>query len=854
MCHCPTFPNTVGIKVTDIKLLWARAAGRCSHPSCGIDLTPHLELTGNIVLGEMAHAIARSDIGPRGGTCAGSNSYENLVLLCPTHHTLVDKAPMDHAVKTLIQWKLDHERRVASSLDRPVPPVLWHVPIRAPVVLVGRNDELVAIEERVADHLVVITGPGGIGKSALAAHWAATHRASLDVAWWMRADAEVDLEAGLEQLGTALQISAKHGYEELLSWLRKNTSWALILDNARGPELMTPLQGVLENGVVIVTSKNPNWRPHADPVQLGPLTESESLELLQSRAGRVTGEVTELAADLGGLPLALIQAGSFIQATGTSVPRYRQLLASRFGELMEVGTGDDHPAGVWATWHEAFAAARSENSLVGPLIQTLSFLAPDPVPALVFSGQGHGHDHTPVDSVNELMADELRFAEVVAVARRYSLVEASADMLSMMHDVFQRIARDSLGETERDEYILAAVSVVYHALPEDATGYEVHPAALILLPHALSALGHAIDARLAHPVLVRLIIEVGRFLQYLWALEDARSLLEFGMAVAEVLGEPEPRATLILTALYADVLSKLGLYEQALPVADRATALAREQGDLHEEASALARRGWLASEMGQLEEGSKYLEAALKLDGELHGENSTLYAAHLNNLGIIRERQGRLLESYELQKRALDISIELGEYGREAAVQLGNLAASAASLGRVREALHLATQALRRMEELFSSPNHDIALSRMKLGMAEMDLGRPEVAARIFLQARSELIGVLGTNVHPEVAALTHRLGLAYKRAGARTAALKEYEAALEMRLQLLGPDHPDVAETHNNFAVLYEDMRDKRRALEHYAKAAEIYQKQRSGDAKLLRHIRTKVKLLEAALKPRNK
>ncbi len=49
----------MGIRPTDIKVLWARAAGRCSHPECDTDLTPQLEITGDVVLGEMAHVRVR---------------------------------------------------------------------------------------------------------------------------------------------------------------------------------------------------------------------------------------------------------------------------------------------------------------------------------------------------------------------------------------------------------------------------------------------------------------------------------------------------------------------------------------------------------------------------------------------------------------------------------------------------------------------------------------------------------------------------------------------------------------------------------------------------------------------------
>ena len=81
----------MGIPEKDIKLLWGRAAGRCSY--CNIDLTCALETAAPIVIGEMAHVIAKEENGPRGSNLIAPNirnSYQNLILLCPTHHTMID--------------------------------------------------------------------------------------------------------------------------------------------------------------------------------------------------------------------------------------------------------------------------------------------------------------------------------------------------------------------------------------------------------------------------------------------------------------------------------------------------------------------------------------------------------------------------------------------------------------------------------------------------------------------------------------------------------------------------------------------------------------------------------------------
>ena len=95
----------------DLKKLWGLAAGRCSFPSCCEDLIPVLSGSDPTVIGEMAHVIAQSPAGPRGTSDRGPDTYENLILLCPTHHRMVDKAmPGTYPPDLLRSWKADREK------------------------------------------------------------------------------------------------------------------------------------------------------------------------------------------------------------------------------------------------------------------------------------------------------------------------------------------------------------------------------------------------------------------------------------------------------------------------------------------------------------------------------------------------------------------------------------------------------------------------------------------------------------------------------------------------------------------------------------------------------------------------
>ncbi len=94
----------------DTKLLWGRAAGICSNPHCRQKLTATGADGSSFLTGEMAHQIAQSPEGPRGTESGGDDTYENLILLCPTCHRTIDKAPVGtYPVELLKGWKKTHE-------------------------------------------------------------------------------------------------------------------------------------------------------------------------------------------------------------------------------------------------------------------------------------------------------------------------------------------------------------------------------------------------------------------------------------------------------------------------------------------------------------------------------------------------------------------------------------------------------------------------------------------------------------------------------------------------------------------------------------------------------------------------
>jgi len=106
------------VKLKDQKVLWARAAGRCSIAECRVLLTLDIEAR-TATLGAMCHIVGEKQGAARWRdtlTDVERNAYSNLVLLCSHHHDIIDHDEPQYSIERLHTIKADHEEWVAESL------------------------------------------------------------------------------------------------------------------------------------------------------------------------------------------------------------------------------------------------------------------------------------------------------------------------------------------------------------------------------------------------------------------------------------------------------------------------------------------------------------------------------------------------------------------------------------------------------------------------------------------------------------------------------------------------------------------------------------------------------------------
>ncbi|MGD0027298.1 MAG: HNH endonuclease signature motif containing protein [Xanthobacteraceae bacterium] len=100
--------------ISDVKKLFARSGNQCGFPRCTAPMA-----INDTLLGEICHIKGRRPKSARydpAQTPAERNAYANLILLCPTHHTVVDDDEEAYTVERLIKMKADHEAK-ATPID-----------------------------------------------------------------------------------------------------------------------------------------------------------------------------------------------------------------------------------------------------------------------------------------------------------------------------------------------------------------------------------------------------------------------------------------------------------------------------------------------------------------------------------------------------------------------------------------------------------------------------------------------------------------------------------------------------------------------------------------------------------------
>ncbi|MFN8290135.1 MAG: CHAT domain-containing tetratricopeptide repeat protein [Chitinophagaceae bacterium] len=242
---------------------------------------------------------------------------------------------------------------------------------------------------------------------------------------------------------------------------------------------------------------------------------------------------------------------------------------------------------------------------------------------------------------------------------------------------------------------------------------------------------------------------------------------------------------------------------------------ARSPGEDHPYyVTALNNLAALYQTLGQYVKAEPLYQQAKEIRKKLLGENHPSYALSLNNLATLYHETGQYAKAIPLYLQAAEIwKRSLGTRHYYYAMVLNNLAAvyEDQKLYAKAEPLYLEARDIRKA--VFGENHNDYATSLNNLAGLYANIGQYTRAESLVLQANAIWKRIVKDD-NPMIALGMNNLAAIYRKGQLKLKEAEQlYLQAIERRKQQLGENHPLTAETENDLALLYMNLKQFKKA-----------------------------------------
>jgi len=438
-------------------------------------------------------------------------------------------------------------------------------------------DRLIRIEPRLP---IVLSGPGGVGKSQLAIEYAYRSIDRYDLIWFLSAEDGFGAREMLAELGSRLRIRPGHHRERtVISVLRAleqtELRWLLIFDNAI-PEIPIDAPVSRRVGDVIITTRAPEWTSTpARVVPLDVLTRSESIQYLCGADDEISeAEADGLANMLGDLPLALAQLAATRKATGMPLARYLDLFERHVQDLLRTGRAPYYPASLGATVKMSIEHLNARGAVL-LLIELFAHLGPDPVPRALLRC---GRLAAVTDVLKRCIDDAQQLDASLGEIARLGLIRVDADNRhAVMHRLVRLALRENLSAESLRRGRANTHALLREASPSAPEAPSNWPDYALLTPHILpSGIMESSEPASRETVLrqIRYLHEIGDY-------ERSKAFAEVAITSWSQVAGPgvEHESTLRAMRQLANTLRLLGRFTDARELNERVMATVEHNPD-----------------------------------------------------------------------------------------------------------------------------------------------------------------------------------------------------------------------------------------------------------------------------------
>jgi tetratricopeptide (TPR) repeat protein len=490
-------------------------------------------------------------------------------------------------------------------------------------------------------------------------------------------------------------------------------------------------------------------------------------------------QALEVATVLDGLPLALDQAGAYIEETRCGLAQYLHLYSTSRKELL-LWRGRfplNHPDSVVTTWSLSFQQVQQESPAAAELLYLLAFLSAEAIPEDIITLGAKELGST----LSVVAHDPLLINTCIELLLRYSLIRRTPDTQSLsIHRLVQVVLKDGMDKSEQRLWTERTIRAVNRAFPtyepqtlEDCRRY---------LSHALLCAAYIDESEFVFPEAARLCNEAASCLKVYASYRQAELLL----------------------------LTALGIRRQIIANDCNIASTLNDLGAVY------LNQSKYSDAEAQLQEALAIRSQAL---GEVHPEVAqTLH--HLANLyraqGNYSKAEPFYLQALHIREKTLKVDDSLfaeSYYG---------LAKLYHSQERYQLAEKFCQQALRIQKQSLGA-NHPMIASTLNM-MAKIYQGQQKLDQAVEMNMRAlEIRENTSGAEHPHVAAILNCLIEIYHIQGKYRDAEPLIARSLKIHMQSLGPQHPYIAYSFSNKAENYFLQGDFKQAEFYYKQALAI-------------------------------
>lgn len=725
-----------------------------------------------------------------------------------------------------------------------------------------------------ATPILALNGMAGIGKTQIAQAYSARPSQVYQNILWLNASSRAFLSKEVSAYATHLSLpeaddrNEKHLFTAFKHWLQNSPAWLLVLDYLEDISLIDLIIPDYSRGHVLLTTRRQATGGRASPLTIPSMDADHGVLFLLRRATLLSAQASldeapqdivhkarAIVQALGGLPLALDQAGAYIEETGCDLRTYLDLYQQQRLWLLSQGKSpaDDQHESVMGTLELVFQQFAQQPDASLDLLHLLAFLHPDAISeTLLVNG-------LPVlrGPLRTLISNPQTRHQAFAALLSHSLIYRSQQRAVLqMHRIVQDVLIEKLTTKQQRHWANLAVRLVNHVFPE--VSFDTWDDCQRYLPHAqqCATLIEKYQLTLKEGALLLERLGIYRLQQAAYAeaetyltqalklyehhlrrdtLDAARTMNSLALLHAELAHYQQAKGLHLhalelreqeldaehpktveslhnLAVLYGDQ----GLYKQAENLYLRVLALEeRSKGPEHPNvAKTLNNLGLMYFYQKRYAESETAYRRALMIYEHTLSADDPDQIHPIDGLGSLAEQRGNLEQAEQFYQRAMDLSMKAwGKKHPETAHCINKLASIAESRGDYQQAEDLYQQALIIGEQTLGTEHPDVALFLNNLAFLANKQGQYQKAEPLYQRALN-IYERSQESQHPDVALFLNNLARFYRNIQNEERAEALLRRALAIQKQFLDPTDPDITLSLNNLAdVLIDQQRDEEAA-----------------------------------------